>query len=94
MANTFSVSLEVLKSTKWSLISDVFVYTSHFLRILLLANFLSPGEFGQAAIVLAWLALPTIINQYGIMEAITGINGVTRSLKYTLFSFIVLFTVS
>lgn len=90
MANTFSVSLEVLKSTKWSLISDVFVYTSHFLRILLLANFLSPGEFGQAAIVLAWLALPTIINQYGIMEAITGINGVTRSLKYTLFSFIVL----
>lgn len=88
MRLNFDLKKEFIKSAKWSAISDILVYGSNGIRVVILATILSPDDFGISAILLACLVIPTVLNQLGFAQAIISMQRITPQLVNTLCIFI------
>lgn len=85
-APKLSISSELIRSAKWSVIATVVRQLASFATIVILARFVVPADFGQAAIVLSISALLLLLGQFGFAQAIVGVKDVSKRMLDSIFT--------
>ncbi len=84
--DTFSIAREIGQSIKWNGLASVARYGLLLISLIVLARFLTPSEYGIAAIAGSLTAFFTVLSQVGFAQAIIGIKDVDKRLLDSLFS--------
>lgn len=83
--DSLSISRELAQSAKWSVVATTVRHLCALMTIVLLARFVSPSDFGKAAIVISVHAFVLLLGQFGFAQAIVGMRDVSKRLIDSIF---------
>jgi O-antigen/teichoic acid export membrane protein len=85
-SRTISIGQEMVQAARWNIVATVGKYLVTTVAMVVVARFVTPQEFGLAAIALGAIAFFVLFTQFGFGQAIIGIHDVDQRFVHTLFT--------